>query len=204
MDKQRHQYYSKLLKIHLSRTQRTVFPGSPNLLKISLPNPSSCPSTNSIRTTLLFKTFKFGEFKKSTLCFFLISNSCEFGRSLSFRKASIAEINLHFFKYSWVSGITTSQMTVQPATKKGYRLKKSSIETRIDSMLILSETCSVSAANEGGEKNKDVKGANFLRWAPGKLKKEWIFSGGMSSLQDFWTCVGEGLGKWEVFCDEIW
>lgn len=33
-------------------------------------------------------------------------------------------------------------MKVTPATKKGYLLKKSSIETKIASMLILLETCS--------------------------------------------------------------
>ena len=71
--------------------------------------------------------------------------------------------------------MTTNQMTVQPATKKGYRLKKSSMEVTIDSILILSETCSVSAAKEGEVKDKDVRKANSLRWVAVKVKKDGIF-----------------------------
>jgi hypothetical protein len=68
----------------------------------------------------------------------------------------MAETNLYFLKYSSVRGITTSQMNVQPATKNGFLLKKSSMETKIDSKFILSETCSVwevrvSEARQGRE-----------------------------------------------------
>lgn len=68
----------------------------------------------------------------------------------------MAEINLYFLKYCLVTGITTSQMNVHPATKNGFLLKKSSIETKTDSKFILSETFSVgvakaSEAKEGRE-----------------------------------------------------
>ncbi|WVZ04910.1 hypothetical protein V8G54_018256 [Vigna mungo] len=78
-----------------------------------------------------------------------MSNSCEFGSSRSLLKASIADTNLHFLKYSSASGIATSQMKVHPATKNGYRLKKPSMETRTDSMLIFPASSAATSAMQG-------------------------------------------------------
>lgn len=75
------------------------------------------------------------------------------GSSRSFANASTAEMNLYFCKYSSANGITTSQIKVTPATKNGYLVKKSSIETNIASKLSLVEVGIVVS-----EEAKEVRG----------------------------------------------
>lgn len=85
----------------------------------------------------------------------------------------MAEINWYFCSNCSVTGIATSQMKTTVATKKGYRLKKLSIETRMDSKLILPGTSSVgraavSAAEQGigrvnPRKGREDRGLRELR-----------------------------------------
>lgn len=125
----------------------------------------------------------------------------------------MAAMYLNFFRYSWVRGITTSQMNVQVATKNGFRLKKSSMEIKIDSILILSETCSVgteavSAANEGKgtvsaiNKRKEailkIEGRVWKccrRWVAGIFRKEVPLSIEMWHLSGFERWVAEVMIK---------
>lgn len=117
-----------------------VLAGSLKFSSTFFTKPSSSPSENSTCNTLLSSNFKFGEPKSLQLFCPLMSSICTLGSSRSLRKASMAEISLTLAKYSSVSGITTSQMNVTPATKNGYLLKKSSMETTIASKFILLET----------------------------------------------------------------
>lgn len=211
--------YRYSLRAHLSRTQMTVFPGSSKFRRTSLMKPSSFPSEYSTWTTFLFKILKFGESMNLTLCLFLTSSSWALGMSLSFRKASIALMNLYFLRYSCVSGIRTSQMTVTPATKNGLRLKKSSIDTRICSMLIFCETCSESAALAGkGEEKAESSNAKLWR-KDGILEQEAIFwVETWRSIEDKrsnretgrWAVLRKRmrerrlLDKGEAFSDETW
>lgn len=77
-------------------------------------------------------------------------------------------MNLNFLKYSSVRGITTSQMTVQPATKNGFLLKKSSIATKIDSRLILSETWAAEETTASEAKQGREVRLN-------RVKESWVF-----------------------------
>lgn len=168
----------------------TVFWGSAKFWRTSFTKPSSFPSEYSTQTALLFKSFKLGEAIYLTLLVFLTSSSWALGKSLNFRKASSALINLYFFRYSCARGITTSQMTVTPDTKNGFLLKKSSMDTRICSMLIFCETWSASAARVGKAKEteeinaraeeatwRSTKGVSFLleREAGGDLNGGEVF-----------------------------
>lgn len=65
--------------------------------------------------------------------------------------------------------MTTSQMNVQVATKNGYLLKKSSIESKIDSKSILPETASVEeTAVSEARLGRGVKRSIMV-------KESWVF-----------------------------
>lgn len=187
--------YNLLLQIaaiyftYLSRIQMTVFGASLKLSNTFFTNPFSSPSENSTCATSLFKIFKLGDLKNFKFFLSLISKSWELGSSRSFRNASMADMNLYFLKYSWVRGITTSQMKVQPATKKGYLLKNSSIETTIDSKLIFPKSGSATASE--ARQGKAVKRSIVARekhlakfW---RELGEWVRSEtGIFSVEERW------------------
>lgn len=113
-------FFSFSIFTYLSKTHTTVLGASLNLPNTFFTNSSSFPSSaNSTCATSFSNIFKFGDFRNRTFFWSLMSSSCAFGSSRSFLNASIADTNLHFFKYSSARGITTSQIKVHPATKNG-------------------------------------------------------------------------------------
>lgn len=77
------------------------------------------------------------------------------------------------------------------------------METMIDSILILSETSSVSAAREGRGKDKGVKNSNFLRWVVVKSEEDGIFWVETSVLGELGRWAAEILEKDGGFWVEI-
>lgn len=131
---------------HLSTMQRLMLLGSLKLSNTFFKNPSSSLWLKGTWTTFLLNILKLGEPRYPLLFSSLISNNWTQESSRNLRKAVRADTYLYFCKYSSAKGRIMSQMKVTPATKYGYLLKKSSIETRIDSRLILVETCSDESA----------------------------------------------------------
>lgn len=87
-------------------------------------------------------------------------------------------------------------MKVTPATKNGYLLKKSSMEMRMDSMLIFPLDSSTSAANEGRgvERKGKMKVLREIWELEGSVRRPEI---GLTKGKDF---LGFGsLGGGEMF-----